>query len=225
MELNSFIESVKASCVFLEQEGFALRESDPVLNRNFWYEKNTANEGFRITFGWTQYGDEFHVKGLNGLKRFNVVEKELNNLLGGEITDYYTIHKNPSTNYIPSDLPFEATGDNIHFVLRNQNDIIRFTSFVKKFFSQECLPFFSQYEHLGDVYKVYIGLEREKISGLLLNSGNDIFYRELVIKHIFDRDDAARYYKMVVDEFEPLKSNSTFKKILDNFKQLNANLK
>ena len=224
MKLKEFIITVKQACRFIEQEGYTLREVNTSLNRNFWYEKHERSQGYRITFNWTQYGDEFHVIGLHCLKRFNVVEQELQKILGGELIDYYTIHKSPLTDYIPVGLEFQVLRDNAHFVLREQNDILLFANFVKEFFFTETAEFFHLFEKLETVYKTYLSLGREKISTLISGIGNTIFYRELVLKYIFNAEDKNTYYQMVVGELEQVKNNLTFGEILENLKQIKTNL-
>ncbi|MES2134127.1 MAG: hypothetical protein V4506_17400 [Bacteroidota bacterium] len=224
MNLKEFLESIQTNCGFLETEGYTLRKVDTSVNRNFWYEKYTETEGYRITFGWTQYGDEFHVKGLHGLKRFNEIEQEIQKVVGSNIMDYYTIHKMPSTDLIPKKLPYESTENNIHFVLKNEIDILLFTDFLKEFYYKECKYFFDKYKNIESVYKDYIKLDREKISTLLYGVNNTIFYRELSLKYNLNSNDKESYYTLVVNELEQLKNNSTFNEILEKFKLIKNNL-
>ncbi len=224
MELQEFLEAMKSSCSFLETEGYTLRKVDTSINRNFWYESHTATEGFRISFGWTQFGDEFHVNGLHCLKRFNIVEKEIQKVLGGKLIDYYTIHKNPSSDYISKELPFDSTENNIRFVLKNQQDIKLFADFVMGFLRKDCEIFFNNFILFEKAYTAYSKLNREQISSLLSGIDNTIFYRELVMKYIAKADDLNDYYTMVINELDSIKNNSTFSRILENFILLSINL-
>lgn len=113
MELKEFLETIKESCIFLEQEGFALKKVDTSINRNFWYEKHTETEGFRIGFGWTQYGDEFHLKGLQAFKRFNEIENVFCKVNDGELYDFYTIYKSATVENIHGKLNYTVTENNI----------------------------------------------------------------------------------------------------------------
>ncbi len=224
MTLNEFLESIKQACSFLEQEGYALRKVDTSVNRNFWYEKHSETEGYRISFGWTQYGEEFHVKGLSALKRFNSIEQEIQKVIGGNLIDYYTIHKSPSIEYVPEGLFFDRTEKNIHFVLKNQNDIELFADFIKEFYTKTVFMFYNQFINLSEVFKAYCLLEREMISSLILNTGTDIFYRELIIKHKFKSSDKNDFVAMVLNELESIKNNATFSKMLENFNLIQLNL-
>src|SRR6218665_665907 len=224
MTLQDFLNTMKISCSFLEREGYKLREVNTSVNRNFWYEKHTEIEGFRISFGWTQYGDEFHVKGLMALKRFNIIEKHLQKVLGGDLIDYYTIYKSPSIEYIPKELTYEATENNIHFVLKNTVEVNLFGFFVKEFYKNAVLIFFNKYSQFEQTRKDYSLLERGKTASLILNTGTDIFYRELVIKHELNPNTANEFVSMVINELEPMKSNSTFSKVLEILKKIQSNL-
>jgi hypothetical protein len=151
MKKKDFFDSIGKGCQFLEEGGFKLRETDRHVDRNFMYEKTDDEEGFCIKFNWTQYGDNFHVKGLHALKRFNDVERPLQAVIGGQLSDYYTIHKMPSTYYIPKGLPYETTQNNIHFVIKEEADIKLYMEFLKSFYLTDSIPFFNRYEKFETV--------------------------------------------------------------------------
>lgn len=204
----------------MEEEGYTFNQ----LDNNIYYTKNEETEGFKISFSWLEYGDKFVTQGLSAEKRFNVIEQEIQKVLGGEITHRYTIHKNPLINYIPNGLKFSNEEDKNRFVSNTVIDIELFGVFVKTFFTNTVLDFFNQYKTLDQVYQSYSKLERENISSFIINTGTDIFYRELVIKNKSKASDENNFVQMVINELEPMKSNPTFGKILENFKILNSNL-
>ena len=117
MKNQEFLEAMQSNCSFLENEGYFLRNVDPSTNRNFWYEKSTLKGSLQMSLGWTQYGDEYQISGLTARKRFNIVEEEIQKVLGGELIDCYTILRSPEIEYISKDLPYSFTENNIHFFL------------------------------------------------------------------------------------------------------------
>ncbi len=221
MNTELYIKTIRNECAFLEQEGYIFSQ----LENNIYYAKETDTEGFRISFSWVEYGDKFNTQGVSARKRFNIVEQEIQKVIGGELKNYYTIHKSPSIDLIPEGLDFTENGKNICFVSNTVNDIKLFGEFVLNFYKSEVISFYNQYQNFIDAAKSYEKLEREKISTLILNTGTDIFYRELVIKNKSKAKDENDFVNMVVNELEPMKTNSTFSKILENFKLLQNNLR
>lgn len=222
MNRELYIQTIRKECAFLEDEGYTFKQID----MNIFYTKDTNDKGFRIAFSWLEYGDKFVTHGLTAEKRFNIVEQEIQKILDGDLNNYYTIYKNPAVDvdYLPQDLEYEMRGENFRFVSNTVKDIQLFSAFVKSFYKNDVVKFFNNYNEFIDVAKSYENLEREKISTLIINTGTDIFYRELVIKNKSKAHDENDFVKMVISELEPMKSNSTFGKILENFKILYNNL-
>lgn len=194
MELQEFLESMKSSCNFLETEGYSLRKVDTSINRNFWYEKHTEIEGFRISFGWKQYGDEFHVKGLQVLKRFNEIENIFREVKGGVLSDFYTIQKSPIIENIPSELNYTETENNIHFVIKNQNEIILFSNFVEKFFNTTVKSFFDFFNDLTSVNFWLNDNEVEQHKNLIVSWDNTMMIRKLLIMKIIKNDNYSNLF-------------------------------
>lgn len=220
MNTALYIETIKKECVFLEKEGYTFTQ----LENNIYYTKETNSEGFRIRFSWLEYGDKFTTQGLTAEKRFNIVEQEIQKVLGGELDTYYTIFKAPSINYIPKGLEFTEIEKNIRFTANTVNDIELFSEFIKSFYQGDVVAFFDNHKEFTKTAKLYEKLEREKISSLIINNGTDIFLRELVIKNKSKAIDESDFVEMVVAELESLKTNSTFAKLLENFNHLQSNL-
>lgn len=220
MNRELYIQGIKKECAFLEQEGYFFNQKE----NNIFYTKESETEGFRIRFSWLEYGDKFVSHGLTAEKRFNIIEEEIQKLLGGELENYYTIHKSPSIDCIPNGLEFTEAENNIRFVVNTVNDFVLFGEFVKIFYQHDVIKFFTTYKEFKDTAKSYEKLAREKISALIVNTGTDIFYRELVIKNKSKANDENDFVQMVITELEPIKTNSTFGKILENFKLLQINL-
>jgi hypothetical protein len=220
MDTALYIQTIKKECAFLEQEGYTFSQ----LENNIYYTKETATEGFRIRFSWLEYGDKFTTQGLTAEKRFNIVEQEIHKILGGELSNYYTIHKSPSVEYIPKGLGFTEIEKNIRFESNTVSQIELFGAFVENFYKHDVVEFFNYHTEFIETAKSYEKLEREKISSLIINTGTDIFYRELVIKNKSNSNDENNFIQMVIAELEPMKTNSTFGRILENFKLLQNNL-
>ena len=96
MDKEIYIQTIKKECAFLEKEGYVFNQ----LENNIYYTKEEETEGFRIRFSWLEYGDRFVTQGLTTEKRFNVIEQEIQKVLGDDLTSYYTIYKNPLIEYI-----------------------------------------------------------------------------------------------------------------------------
>lgn len=222
MNKELYLQTIKKGCSFLESEGYSYNQVDS----NIFYTKNADEDGFRIRFSWLEYGEQFVTHGLTAEKRFNVVEQEIKQVLGGQIENYFTIHKSPAVdnNYNIKNLEYQVQGVNFRFVSNTIMDIELFCAFVEAFYKYDVVSFFSNYKLLIDVAKAYESMQREKISTFLINTGTDIFYRELVIKNKSKSSDEDRFVKMIINELEPMKANATFGKILENFKLLHSNL-
>ena len=220
MNRKLYIETIRKECAFLEHEGYSFTQ----LENNIYYIKKTDSEGFRISFSWLEYGDKFDTQGVSARKRFNIVEQEIQKVIGGGLENYYTIHKSPTVDKIPNELEIKMDGTNLRFVSNTVKDIELFSFFLKSFYRNDIITFFNDYKEFSDVAKSYEKLEREKISTLIINTGTDIFYRELVIKNKSKANDEGDFAEMVFNELEPLKDKSTFSRILENFKILQSNL-
>ncbi len=226
MDLKEFLEKIETSCSFLEAEGYQLRKVDASVNRNFWYEKNTETGGYRIAFGWTQYGEEFHVKGLHALKRFNEVELQIQKVVGGDLTDYYTIYKAPATDLIPENLPHEATEDNIHFILKNERDISLFADFIKNFYIKTVIDFYNEYLKLNSVNTLLQELlETKKIQSLLTSTDNTTIIRFYVIAIISDNLFVKDFFKNTYFPYLDNNLNNEIKKTeKERLEKINMNL-
>lgn len=120
MNHNLFIEIIKNHSRFSDDEDFMFREVD----RNIYFEKRTANIGFRLSFAYTPYGDNFHVHALGAYERFNEVEEVLQQLLDSDIQSYYTIHVSPDESDIPPNLPHIKTENNFHFEIKEPEEYV-----------------------------------------------------------------------------------------------------
>jgi len=218
MNRKLFRETVIKQCQFLIEDMYELRMVD---DRNFWYEKKTDEKGYRIRFFLTEYGDTFHVIGPKAEKRFNVVEQYIQSVLNEvELDVLYTIHKQPDFKYIPIELAHDVTEGN-NCMIKEEQELLSFLGFVKSFYYREAVPFFEEYKCIKDINQKLSSLERDNITTLINNTGSgDAFYRELIIKYLADSPDFENYYNYILQEFEPLKGNATFNKIIDNFKKL-----
>ena len=181
MNGNLFKKTVSKQCHFLIEDGFALRMVD---NRNFWFEKCEQEIGCRISFFITEYGDTFHVMGLNVEKRFNRVEQHIQPVLNDvELNTLYTIYKRPDIKHIPVELKYDATESNIHFMIEEEQELLLFLEFVQSFYYHTVIPFFEEYNNIEVVNKQLQNLlEEKKIQSLLTDSGgNSAILRYYVI--------------------------------------------
>jgi len=222
MNRKLFRETVIKQCQFLIEDMYELRMVD---NRNFWYEKKTDEKGYRIRFFLTEYGDTFHVIGPKAEKRFNIVEQYIQPVLNDvKLDTLYTIHKQPDFKYVSAELVHNETEGN-NFMIKEEQELLLFLKFVQSFYFQTAVPFFDEYKSVNDINQKLSSLERDDITSLINNTGSgDVFYRELTIKFLSNSPDFEEYYNYILKEFEPLKGNVTFDKIIDNFKKLKKTL-
>lgn len=205
MNYKSFIELVRQECRFLEDEGFVLR----VVDRNIWYEKHNPKEGYRISFFYTIYGNNFHVMGLSAYKRFNEVEEILQSKSGGDLIDYYTIHTGPDESVFPNDLPFKKTKSNFHFDIETSSQLSLFLDSVKKFYWQTAVPFFREYTSITQTYDQLSNLKNEELASLISGWNNLIFARVFIIKSFIQRSTGEEYYQYISKELSKSKGNQT----------------
>ncbi len=192
MEREQFINGVKSECQFLEQEGYAFNQ----VETNIFYTKNTTDEGYRISFSWVEYGDNFHVMGLIAKKRFNIVERHLQKISGGVLEDYYTIYINPSSGHIPAELRFEITENNIRFILSDENEIRLFGFFAREFYKTKVVEFYSNFSDLSKVdERLEELLETKKIQTLFTSDNNAAILKFYLVSFIFDN-------KKILDFFD-----------------------
>lgn len=138
MDKEIYIQTIKKECAFLEKEGYVFNQ----LENNIYYTKEEETEGFRIRFSWLEYGDSFITHGLTAEKRFNIIEQEIQKVLGDELTSYFTMYKNPLIDYIPTGLKFSSEENQNRFVSNTVNDIEFFGEYVYAFYNNTVLDFF-----------------------------------------------------------------------------------
>jgi hypothetical protein len=224
MKIELYIQTVREGCAFLEEEGYTFHQ----LENNIYFTKETKIEGFRISFSWLEYGDKFITQGLSARKRFNIVEQEIQKVLGGELDYYYTIHKSPTVgiDYIPDELEYQVQGENIRFTSNEINDIELFIEVLKKFYSKTVLDFFMEYESLDFLNnRLKELLEMRKIQSVLTSIDNTTILRLYVIAFLSKNEVIKEFFKETY--FPYLKNNveNELKRIeLNRFKLLQDSL-
>lgn len=167
MRHKELIEGIRMGCAFIEAEGYNFRE----IERNIIYEMNNSETGFCINFGWTEY-DIMHISGLCVMKRFNIIETILQEVLGGQLNEYYTIYELASLDYIPEGLIYDQTQNNIHIQLRDNYDFEKFIEFMKFFYVNQVKGFIEKYNHLSFLNEQLQELfENKKVQSLLTDIG------------------------------------------------------
>lgn len=219
-----YIQTIKKECAFLEQDGYIFNQ----IENNICYTKDLETEGFRISFSWLEYGDKFVTQGLTVEKRFNIVEWEIQKVLGGELVNYYTIHKSPSVDidYIPKELEYLIQGDNIRFNLNTVNDIELFGELVKVFYSKTALDFFKNYENLDTVNKQLKELlVAKQIQTVLTSIDNTTILRFYVIAVISVNNPIKDFFNETYFPYIKANLDDEINKIeSDRFKLLQNNL-
>lgn len=192
MNRELYIQTIKKECAFLEQEGYFFNQ----IENNIYYTKDLETEGFRISFSWLEYGDKFTTQGLSAKKRFNIIEEEIQKVLGGELVNYYTIHKSPLVDYIPQSLEFTESEKNIHFVTNTVNDIELFAKLIKEFYSKTAFDFFERYKNIDAVNsQLKELLEAKKIQTLLTSIDNTTILRFYVIAIVCSNNPIKNFFK------------------------------
>lgn len=220
MNRELFIEKIKEECDFLEGDGYNIN----LIENNISFVKINKNEGFSVGFSWVEYGDNFYIQGITAKKRFNIVEREIQQVMGGNIEDYYTINRKLSADFVPNELNYSIVENNIRIKICDEHDVFLFSELLHHFYLHSALGFFKTFQSIEATFNYYTGLKREDISTFIVNNGTDIFYRELVLMNKSGADDEIKFVQMVRTELEPLMGNVTFKNILNNFNLIYNNL-
>ena len=216
MEELKLIEQLRKGCQFLENEGYQYH----CIEGQVKYVKNIENEGLAIEFRIFEWSKRnYRIDAFTALKRFNEVEKPIQNVIGGELENYYTIYTKPSLNDIPNEVEHTIFNESVEFIVKTDTDVDLIIEFIKNFYKNTALPFFERNDLLN-TYNFYKDLQREDISTFLLNTGNDIFYRELSLKKLFNQNGVFDYYDMIMKDLNQLRGNSTFDKIAENLTKL-----
>jgi hypothetical protein len=226
MDLRDFLAGLQQGCDFLETEGYILRKVDSSINRNYWYEKHTETEGYRIAFTWTQYGSEFHVNGLHAQKRFNEIEQQIQRVMGGDLADYYTIYKLGEADLIPENLAYKSTENNIDFVLKNETDILLFADFVKEFYTRTVKDFYTHYSKLEVVNSLLQELlDTKQIQSLLTSIDNTTIIRFYLIALMTVNTSIINFFKFTYMPYLENNAGNEIKKLeKERIEQINFNL-
>lgn len=223
MDTELYIETIKKKCAFLEQEGYILTQ----LENNVFYTKEAETVGFRIRFSWLEYGDKFVTHGLTAEKRFNIIEKEIQKILGGNLSNYYTIHKSlSSVEYIPQGLEFTQVEENIRFAANTVNDIELFAEILKIFYSKTALEFFNNYEGIDSINsQLKELLDTKKIQTVLTSIGNTTILRFYTIAFLSVNKTIMDFFSKTYFPYLNNNLDNELKKIeSDRFKLLKSNL-
>ncbi len=219
MQGPEFLVELRQRFSFLEMAGFRRR----VVERNAWFEKQTAAEGFRISFSFTEY-DQIHVAGLHAAKRFDEVERAVKSLGPGELHDNYTVHTGPEESQIPRGLSVTRTENNFHFVIDDAAAMGRFAVFVQSFFKQTALGFFDRYPSVAAVDAHLSTLEDKAVADFVRQSDNRTFCREYAIKRIAKNEAADTYYDRVMDELNTLRGDALIDDLIQSLQETKRRL-
>ena len=105
-----------------------------------------------------------------------------------------------------------------------KNDAIQYAISLNHFYSNTALPFFKKFNSLDKVWKEYLDTDRNNLTSFLTNSGNLLFYRELILNSKYDIDKTKQYYEMINKELEPYKGKEVYKEIIENLETLYKSL-
>ncbi|MBB1193578.1 hypothetical protein DNC80_07840 [Flavobacterium sp. SOK18b] len=223
MNRELYINTIKKECAFLEQEGYIFNQ----IENNIYYTKDSEREGCRISFSWLEYGDKFDSYGISAEKRFNIIEQEIQKILGGSLLNYYTIHKSPLVDYIPNCLKFSGTENKNCFITNSVNDIELFAELIKEFYSKTAFDFFESYKNIDTVNRQLKELlEAKKIQALLTSSmGNTTILRFYVIAIVCMNNPIKDFFKETYFPYIESSLDNEINKIeSDRFKLLQKNL-
>jgi hypothetical protein len=170
-----FIELIKNNSIFLHLDNYKFVQiGDCIIE----FQKELEDTGYMLTFQYHESADEkgyfYRINAVLAHKRFNEIENKIQNLFGGEITNYYTIHIKPDFDMIPDDLEHDTFYQNISYRIRDEKDILLFLEFMKSFYYQTAVPFFEKYKTIDDVNdQLQKILENKVIQSLLTDSGGN----------------------------------------------------
>lgn len=219
MREAEFLDEVSKEFSFLEMAGFRRR----IVDRNAWFEKQTATEGFRISFSFTEY-DKIHVSGLQAAKRFDDVARAVKSLGPGELLDDYTISVGPAESAIPRGLSVVSAGNNFHFEIGTASAMGLFARFVQAFYEQTALPFFDRYSSVAVVDAHLSTMADEAVSRFVNPGNNRTFCREYAIKRIAKNKAADTYYDRVMDELNSLRGDPLIDDLIQSLSETKQRL-
>lgn len=217
MTQQNFIDIIKNECQFLENDGYQLK----TIDRNVWYEKPSEKDGFRISFGWTEY-DCFWISGLTANKRFNEVETHISKITNIDLINSYTIYVSPDSKDISKNLKYSENSGNINFEIYTCEELLLFIEFLKKFYNKIVIPFFEGYKNLTKVINWLNAHDINQHLNLITSTGNTMMLRKLIIlkltKDINFDDLYFRYMKFLTQK--NIEKESPYVDMYDIFKQL-----
>ncbi len=198
MDYKIFLDTIKNNCSFLLNDGYSMNIPHKTKNRNIIFSKKSQIDGFCICFNWTQYGENFHISGLEAMKRYNEIEKKMQKVNNGELDDFYTIHKSPIITQIPSELDYNKLLSNNNFILKNISELILFIKYVEKFYNQEAILFFNKFNDLEEVNLLLKDLlDSKKIQSLLVSDNNLTIVRFYLIALYFNNLEILEYFNKI----------------------------
>ncbi len=202
MNKTIFLQIIIKKCAFLEKEGFSFSQ----VGNNIFYTSISETEGFRIKWHYTEYGEKFHVYGPVAEKRFNVVEQEIQKVLGGNLTDFYTIYKNHSMTDIPKDLLYNKYNDSFWFILETENETNIFCDFVTQFYFEIAINFYKDYVRLDYIDRqLKVLLDTKNMQSILSSLDNATIIRFYIIAIISENQSIKDFFELTY--FPYLKKN------------------
>jgi len=183
MNNKVFIECIEDKFSWLLEAGFAFRSIDTSI----YFEKNKEGVDDCINFFWAEY-NEIKIQGLFALKRFNLVEKLIEQSTGN--LDY-TIRKPLSIDNINSSLK-KPNGE---IYISDVDDVKKFSELVQKLFYTSALPFYEEFSSLKNVGN---WINENKISDhskILVVSNNSMMLRKLIILKEINSKDFPNLYQ------------------------------
>lgn len=215
---KTFAEGVEKYFKWLIDLDFQYRQVDT----NIYFEQIKSDEAFAIGFSWSEY-NTILVNGLTAYKRFENIEKFLQDVMGGRLD--YTI-KYQWNGEIPNELERVKDHKYFHnaFYIADTNQLSLFSNLVKEFFENDAQAFFGRFHDLAEVLRVMDVLPSDKKASMIVNTSNSAFLRIMAIKYVVDPSEGEKFYKETVKELRPLKNQKVFNQILQNLESLKFKL-
>ncbi len=212
MKLSEFKELAKQQLSYMLEDGFKIQHIDSciILNRK----TKNGNEKIEI-FYLKNYGFVFDINPPCCAKRFDEVETHLVEVFTrATLNRQHTIANFANENYVPAGLEWwrNEGADMIRFNFKKEETMMLYFDYVKAYYYNEVLPFFTKYNSVETVYNQIAGqlkkldfnimsYDYETLIGFLNPEGSrKPSFRIIILLHLFSNELFQEYYNSVLND-------------------------
>ena len=209
MKLSEFKELAKQQLSYMLEDGFKIQHTDSCITMN--RKTKYGNEKIEIYY-LKNYGFVFDINPPRCAKRFDEVETQLVEVFTrATLNRQHTITNFANENYVPEGLEWwrNEGADIIRFNFKKEETMILYFDYVKAYYYNEVLPFFTKYNSVETVYNQIAGPLSKLDFNNMFFGFEDIFsflnwgdgkpgFRVLILLHLFSDKLYQDYYNNVL---------------------------